>query len=407
MKIFFKWSFRITIILIFIGAIAYGIFHLWEYSTGGRFITYLSQNSQTVHTADTFTFKGLDDDIEKSKLILVGEVHGFNEPNKFDVHFFKYLHQNFKVKSYVAELDFIQATLLNDYLQSGDEETLKLVLKRWAVIQGRNNQDYFNKFKEFQKYYSGLPEESRFRFIGIDQFQDLNLAFEYLKSYSATPEKVTPESYTISTLLEELIKSTENKDTLFLLTHLKDNADYYVQKVNREEIMFRNFYKLYKEDSLEYEKVYGFFGLMHVFQYKVNGGDPLASKIRQSDLGLADKILSFNFVMNDSYMVMQSRELPGFLQDDGTYTKMPVSSDNMLLLYVIGIKDFKRMTPEHHKSLIKMNAPNTPYANSVRLNKNIQLLPFAGKMELDEKGKPYVQYTIFVRNSAWAAPMEN
>lgn len=123
-----------------------------------------------------------------------------------------------------------------------------------------------------------------------------------------------------------------------------------------------------------------------------------------SDLGLENKILSVNFLMQDSYMVIPSNQLPCFMQDSGKFTRMPISSDAMLFVYIYGIKDFKRMTPEYHKSLVKMNAANSPYATSNRMNKTIQLLPVTDKMEFNEKGKDYVQYTVFVRNSDWAEP---
>ncbi|NJK83560.1 MAG: hypothetical protein HC912_06805, partial [Saprospiraceae bacterium] len=170
--------------------------------------------------------------------------------------------------------------------------------------------------------------------------------------------------------------------------------------------MFDNFYRLYKQYQLENSKIYGFFGLYHIFQYRVDGEDPLASKIRISDLGLANNILSINIFLNDSYMVMSSNQLPTFMRDEGKYTKMPVSADNMLFMYVYGVKDLKRMTPEYHKSLIKMNATESPYANSNRMNTTFQLLPVTDLFEMNDKGKPYVQYTIFIRNSDWAAPIE-
>jgi hypothetical protein len=73
---------------------------------------------------------------------------------------------------------------------------------------------------------------------------------------------------------------------------------------------------------------------------------------------------------------------------------------------IVGIKDFKRMTPEHQKSLVKMDGKNSPYSNTVRMNKTIQLLPLTDIFEITDKGKPYVQYTVFIRNSDWAEPME-
>jgi hypothetical protein len=35
-----------------------------------------------------------------------------------------------------------------------------------------------------------------------------------------------------------------------------------------------------------------------------------------------------------------------------------------------------------------------------------QIFPVTDLMEMNDKGKPYVQYTVFVRNSDWAEPMQ-
>ena len=406
----FKWSFKILTGIILIAALFYGGFHLWEYATGGKYIKYLSENSESIPLDSNFIYSTLGKDIEKNQLIMVGEIHGFDEPAKFDIDFFKFLHKNHNVNHYIAEVDFVQASLLNDFLTNGNENILKDVLKKWVVVQGRNNKDYFNKFLELHKYYQQLPDNDKFEFIGIDRMQDGDLLKSYLKKLypNIIPEnKVILENKSIGDLIEELNDIySENPDTLFILDHLKSNVLYIEDKQNREEVMFKNFSEIYKAYNLEEHKLYGYFGLYHVFQYRINGNHPLASKIRQSDLGLEDKILSINIMMNDSYMVMPSSQLPEFMRDEGKYTKMPVSADNMLITYIVGVKDFKRMTPEHYKSLIKMDGKNSPYSNTVRMNKTIQLLPLTDTFEFTDKGKPYVQYTVFIRNSDWAEPME-
>lgn len=53
-----------------------------------------------------------------------------------------------------------------------------------------------------------------------------------------------------------------------------------------------------------------------------------------------------------------------------------------------------------------MDGKDSPYSNSVRMNKTIQLLPVTDVFEITDKGKPYVQYSVFIRNSDWAEPME-
>jgi hypothetical protein len=406
----FKWSFKILTGIILVAALFYGAFHLWEYATGGKYIKYLSENSETIPLDSAFTYETLGSDIEKKQLILVGEIHGFDQPNKFDIDLFKYLHKVHNVNHYIAELDFVQASLLNDFLIRGDQESLHEILKKWVVVQGRNNKDYFNKYLELQRYYQSLPEDDKFEVIGIDRLQDGELLKTYLKNLypNNTPkDSAVLENKSIGDLLEELnVIYREAPDTLFILSHLKTNVIYIEDKQNREEVMFQNFSKIYKTYQLQEHKLYGYFGLYHVFQYRVNGNHPLASKIRQSNLGLTDKILSINIMMNDSYMVMPSNQLPSFMSDGAANTKIPVSADNMLFTYIVGVKDFTRMTPEHQKSLIKMDGHDSPYSNSVRLNKTIQLLPVTDTFEMTDKGKPYVQYTVFMRNSDWAEPMQ-
>lgn len=386
----------------------YGGFHLWEYATGGKYIAYLKENSEIIPLSESFSFKTLDNDIKDNRLILVGEIHGFEEPQKFDYDLFTHLHANHNVRQYYAELDFVQSLFINQYMESGDENLLKEGLKKWAVIQGRNNKDYFDKYRKFHQYYKQLSANDKFKFIGVDELNDVQLTLNYLNSLNKSTTIEITDTVDLSAILNHISQLdsiySNSPDTLFILKHIQENFEHYTEKTNREKVMYQNFLSLYKQMNSTKEKAYGYFGLYHVFQYQINGQQPLASLLRMSDLGLENKILSMNFLMLDSYMVTPSNQLPEFMRDNGQYTKMPISSDVMLFVYIYGIKDFKRMTPEYHKSLVKMNAENSPYATSNRMNKTIQLLPVADKFEFDEKGKAYVQYTVFVRNSDWAEP---
>ena len=113
-----------------------------------------------------------------------------------------------------------------------------------------------------------------------------------------------------------------------------------------------------------------------------------------------------NFMMNDSYMVMPSNQLPEFMRDGTNYMRLPVTENNMLIMYAYRIKDFKRNTPLKNKNLIKMNGGDSPYSNSSRLNTTIELLPVTDVFKMTDKGKLYAQCPVFVRNSDWAEPMK-
>ncbi|MCZ4409053.1 hypothetical protein O3Q51_09550 [Cryomorphaceae bacterium 1068] len=147
-KRFFKWTFRLILGLILLIVVAYGGFHLAEYATGGKYLDYLMANSESVTTESSFTFELMGTDIENSKLILVGEIHGFKTPQQFDLNFFKYLHSDHGVSTYIAELVFVQAELMNGYMESGSEDELYRFLENWAVVQGQRNIDYYDKYRK-------------------------------------------------------------------------------------------------------------------------------------------------------------------------------------------------------------------------------------------------------------------
>ncbi len=411
LKIFFKSLLAIIVLAV----LAWFSFLGWEYITGGKYVDYLKNNNETVELNEPFSFEIMESDLMKSKLVMVGEIHGLNEPTKFDVRFFKYLYRNYGVRTYFAELDCAQAALMNEYLETGEEKLLHSILKKWVVVQGRENKDYYDKYKAFHVFYKQLPEGEKFRFIGVDMIQDWNVMAMYVNRLSETDSTLLPivyEKETVVDAVKERLRYLVTNDTLnpelkFEFDHLLRNIDYKTEKVRREKVMFDNFYALYKHFGLSSQKVYAWFGVYHIFQYRINGHHPLASLIRQSDLGLANNMITMNFMFVDSYMTLKSNMLPEFMQSGGKYSKAPVSSDNIIFMYIYGIRDFKRLTGENQKSIIKMNGENNPYAYSSRLAHTYQLLPVVPKFEFSDKGKPYVQYSIFVRNSDWAEPIEN
>lgn len=411
LKIFFLG----TLSLLLLAFISYYSFLGYEYITGGKFVKYLIDNKETVAIDENFSFEIMNEDIEDSKLILVGEIHGFNEPAKFDVEFFKHLYKNFGVRHYLAELDFAQAKFLNTYLETGEDSLLNFILDNWVVVQGRNNKDYYNKYKAFHSFYKELPENEKFYFIGIDKVQDWNVFLTYVNHLSGVDTVLSSLTYNESTVvddvenrLDELLSQDQFDDVKKMeLLHLKKNVEFKVDRINRETVLFQNFYDLYKQEEFQDDKLYGYFGLYHVFQFRINGKHPFASMVRQSDLGLEGKMLSMNFNFVDSYMVVKSATLPEFMRGEGVYSKMPISSDNIWFYYSWGVMDLKRTTGEYQKSLYKMNSDNNPYQNTSRLNTTFQILPVTDIFELNDKGKPYIQYMVFVRNSDWAEPMDN
>lgn len=408
------------VIIIFFALIALSIASYyamlgWEYITGTKYVDYLKKNSETVGIDEPFSFDIAHADIADADLVLVGEIHGSKTACEFDVDFFKHLYTHFGVRKYIAELDFVQAELMNQYLQTGDALMLDSILRKWVVEQGRNNKDYYAKYQALHNFYLQLPADDKFTFVGIDKIQDWRLFAAYIDSQSAMKNELSALTLNTETglkpLEERLNWFQQHPDSSLLtataLAHLRQNLAYAQEKTNREVVMFKNFQTLYEQGKWEGQKLYGFFGVYHVFQYRINGKHPLASQIRTGIPALSNKILSFNFLLVDSYMVMESKLLPDFMRDPGKYTRMPLSADQIFVMYIYGIQDFKRMTPANSKSLIRMKGDDSPYGNTSRMNRTFQLLPVTELFEMNDKDMPYVQYTIFGRNADWARPMND
>ena len=403
-----KWIFKIVVGIILLIFIAYGLFLAVEYITGNKFVDYLKKNSDTVAIGDSFDFSKFDNSFSENDLILVGEIHGFHEPQIVDYNLFTYLHKKHKVNFYFAEVDLVQAHYLNEYLKTGQEEHLDSALKKWAVIQGRDNESYYNKYRKLHNYFTEQDSSSKFKIIGVDKLQDKSLVKHYLSglgvsfdSTSKTWEQI--KTATVQLTSDSLISPQMSKELLRLAL----NIDFVNEKTNRDNVFFENFQYYYDDLNLTGKKLYGYFGLFHVFQYKPNNLSPFAAQIKGSSLPVASNMLSINFLLNDSYAVMPSDALPDFMRQPGKYSKMPISADNPLFIYIYGIQDFKRFTPENCKSLIQLTGTNSPYEGSNRMATTIQILPVTDKMVFNEEGKDYVQFTVFIRNSDWAKPRED
>ncbi|MGB0404454.1 MAG: hypothetical protein ACPGEG_10180 [Salibacteraceae bacterium] len=397
-----------------IGILVLGYYSFFgvEYATGSSYVDYLKSNQETVKIGENFSFKTLDKDIPAYELILVGEIHGFKEPQSFDLSLFKHLHKKHGVRHYLAEMDIVQARLMNEYLNSKNDSLLYKALNKWAVIQGRNNKDYYAKYSALREFNQRQSGQNKFEFIGIDKIQDWRLLTSQLNNLIEKDNSIVPIEFDSKTVINEvknriskmLLSDSIYSNDIEFLANLERNITYVESKQNRDVVMFNNLEALKTNVDLKGKKLYGYLGLFHVMQYRVNGRHPFASMVRESDLDFADKILSINFLFVDSYNVVPSKKLPEFLRTGPVNTRMVISTDNLLFMYIWGIQDFKRSTPEFHKSLINMSAEPNPYGNTNRLNSNFQIFPVVDMFELNDPGKKYTHYSVFVRNSDWAEP---
>lgn len=303
-------------------------------------VTYLTKNNTEI--TNTINDKLFDDDFYKSKVFLLGEIHGYADNQKLDKELLFFLNKKLGVKYYIAEMDSITAKKLNHFLidSSKNQQTLKeIILAIKKRIPQQSSQELFDKWNDIYDYNQKLTDSLKITVIGIDKNFD-------------------------------------------------DNS-----KVERNSAMVINFKNSIKEMKLENEKFYGLFGYFHVLQnITENGKETFASELKKSN------IKTTSFV---SYTIDSEIYLPKISQFPTPENEKVdwINADGPLQL-VKGINDLKELSKPNSITLFKLNLKNSPFLKSQHLV-SIKSRVF-GKNIVPQKGTfttDYFQYVFLLRNS--------
>jgi hypothetical protein len=303
-------------------------------------ITYLTKNNTEI--TNSINDKLFDDEFYKSKVFLLGEIHGYADNQKLDKELLFFLNKKLGVNYYIAEMDSLTAKKLNDFLSdsSKNQETLKeAVLAIKERIPQQSSQELFDKWNDIYDYNQKLTNSSKITVIGIDKNFD-------------------------------------------------DDS-----KSARDSAMVINFKNSIKEMNLENEKFYGLFGYFHVLQnITENGKKTFASELKKSGI----KTTSFVSYTLDSEMYLPKN--PQFPTPENEKVDW-INADGPLQL-VKGINDLKELSKPNTITLFKINSQNSPYLNSQNLIKvksrvfGESIVPKNGSFTTD-----YFQYVFILRNS--------
>ncbi|MEN2280904.1 hypothetical protein AAGF08_02115 [Algoriphagus sp. SE2] len=409
MKRAITFTYKALLIGIFLIILLFSGFRVKEHIQGNKYITYLENNIESVPLDNVLSFDLADEDISDYQLILVGEIHGFKESTKFEPEFFEYLHTTHQVNDYLIEMDMSQAYFMNKYNKTGDEEILDRVLKKWVVFIGRENEDYRKKWKSLKELYT---KYDGFTYHGNNNISDVDLLIDYINEIMKTDIDIPiDQSDSVKLLsIRKAIREIDWTDSLqWEKEYIISNIDFTINKKYREEVLTENLANIYGHFNLEEKKVFGFYGLGHTVLSPFNDGyTAMASRFASLVPDMKGKILSFNFVFIDSYMTTYSKSLPSFLRDKGKFTSLSVSYDNILLSYLHGIDELKRVTEKETKTLIKLNGKDSPYNSSRRLISMSKVLPIGMVINggPNQVTTDYYQYLILIRNSEGAKGIE-
>ena len=183
-----RWSFILAMIL----AISFCF-------TGCQNQQMLSVEEYNAKYAKTIDFeKGIDDKIFGNadyRIFLAGEYHAQTKGYQSKKMLIQYLHENQDVDYLICELGMGQGFLLDDYIQTGNEENLIFMMEE---LEGAlaYTQDEYQFWKWLYDYNQQQPENDKLHIIGLDiEFQKKTSArgLSLLLDDSVTPaEEIQP-----------------------------------------------------------------------------------------------------------------------------------------------------------------------------------------------------------------------
>jgi hypothetical protein len=387
--------------------------------------TYATLPKEEIVPDSPTNFGLFDEAFYQNQLFLLGESHGVQKPQEVDFELLKHLNQKVGVRHYIAEVDVAQAYYLNQFLQTGDENTLMKVFRFWVAEKAQwANKDFYKKIQRIRSLNQTLPENRRVQFVGIDRIQDKPVVADYVAeprtlrpvadSLLAQLRASRPDSVVGTTAQEWLADEQANEsayrklagpnvtDLNRILTHIGN-----LKTVrSRETTIFTNFSDVLPR--LNNEKLYGFWGFFHVLQSPTKeGSKPFASRIKTSDLPLHDKVVSITLSYLDCYSMVPTTYLPPFWQDRGkTYSRINKFNNDSELMRTEGIDAMRTATRPNSLTLFALDRTGS-FARHTPIR--ITYSPFMpSKIEFDPK-RPmtdYFQYVILVRDSDMTEPIQ-
>ena len=391
-------------------------------------------------------------------LIFYGFIHGAAMPQEIEAKLLKELMDE-GIKYYAPEVSYSGAYFLNKYLQSGNMEFLKYVLRLYIAPQDASLQ-WIQKYEDLYKYKT--ENNLQLTVIGTDIEQNDNLITSHLAyilgerktaneiidslSLFKTPEediaiwsgkplyklsikygysnkKILYESHSQHNYTSRYFEYYLNNRQLVLEAFGTDSIevkiildDHLMRENSREEFITKNFIERVLPLIDNGEKVYSNFGYAHVLQSELNDNLYLAGRLKESNPDL--KIYSILTHMADSEVLKNKKYCKeGSIRRYGKKIRLAsicgsITSKkldgNTKDEKILGIDELRTKTNKGEITLVALNS-----IREEDLRKRYYLDYISGKnpdglrFESDKSTLDYFQGLIFIRGSSANEPYEN
>lgn len=298
-------------------------------------------------TVDNSEIDSINKSIKDKKIIFTNEMHGVKENAIIQTKMSQYLIDNWGLKNILVESGYAAGTILNTYIQTGDEELLE-EYKKNNLTSIANNTSYYEYIKSLYEKNKELTEDKKIRLIGIDSIENVTCVKMFIDLLIKNNSDLSPEQVNALNTFNaeigetEITNSTqvydveENKENVLsavnkLEGHIDSNKSLYETNLgdslfdlqvvlnnikNDQEVAGKSLTTVYEDkeyyeirdkhtydnykmldEKLNLDKSYMHYGAAHAYQKEFNGVKFLASYLND-DEELKGKIYSFSTVYN-------------------------------------------------------------------------------------------------------------
>lgn len=312
-----KLKFIIGIVVIFIIAIILTPKIYFNY-VGFKLEKELFKSSSIIDIND-LEFRGLslmDSDLYENEIFVAGENHGSVKSMEMNMYLLKYFVEKGNIKYILYEGGYCTGELLNNYLETGDENILTFIQDAFSGTSVYT-MEHYNLLKHIYNYNLTLSEDKKLKFVGVDIEHQPNVAIRYIRSLIPDKEINDEEVREFIDILKSIPKQNYNNILVDAIEIMNKNQEairaYFGEKFFnislairnlsisnsqqvREKYIISNFIEQY--EYLPKGKWFGQFGGFHTQQegaYDVDGYKPFASYLDNEYENTKGKVISIQY----------------------------------------------------------------------------------------------------------------
>lgn len=369
-------------------------------------------------------------EIGEAKIIGLGALHGSSKTETTEIILLENLVKEKNLKFYLPETDFSTANYFQQYIETGDEELLKELVKAYGtMVPQEKSIEVFEKWKVLRPLFLdnevtvlGVDKISSYKFTvkELIAITKNNSDWKYrdsLKALYSNPETNWTAFYPTSTrqTLRRFVEDFEKNKSAFLksvihttdFNHIIKNIKHTYETRLRKPFIFENYLILKDRYNLDESLHFARFGIFHLMKGKINNSESFFHLLVKNGTYQPNEILTIQGFLTKSSVLWNTK-----YDKEGNYKgysiKRGYGIGDYWLEYFHGIKDLKK-TKLSDITLFYLNSENTPYnkTNEFKLVKIKQLLSrsFWEPTE-DQNTSDYIDYAILISNSEANIPIE-